>query len=584
MRLLKCSFILSLVVLLFCACGETSDNDGSESDGDAETGESSDGDGENAADGDSENAEALESDGDVEAEDALPPPVTTVTRRLEPTQGFGELCTSSQDQLKIDYCKNPATYERDFSIYFDKGMGFLEEGPGEPFTVREDLGISKGSYGTRTRLAGFVQFTDVHITDEESTLRTASFDSSAIPSALRPQDMYTENVFRDAVDTVRRYNVNGNLDFALITGDSTDTAEKYEMETGLAILVGGEINPDTGEDNDLIEGPGNDPQDPLTSPGIGIPFYYALGNHDQLIMGNWEINEDARAQGSGSDPESGTRDGQTMLVTNDEVPADENRLPLLHTEMINTIMNAGGEPAGHGYSQTNIDENDGYYAFDAPNGAPIRIIVLDTSFRPQGFAGDNLTFVNAVIDRVQFEHFLKPELEDAYAAHKLVIVSSHEQSDHLQNDGFDDGRFITEEELTGTLLSYDNVILHAVGHGHKHQVRVHKNPDANGGYFEVETTSLIDFPQQFRFWEIVANGNGTVSIYTAVVDHQGAEGSMSEYARRLTLVDQQTGWDEVGLWGETADRNMELVVQIPEGWDAYLSEFEGGAIEALELW
>jgi len=25
-------------------------------------------------------------------------------------------------------------------------------------------------------------------------------------------------------------------------------------------------------------------------------------------------------------------------------------------------------------------------------------------------------------------------------------------------------------------------------------------------------------------------------------------------------------------------------VQIPEGWDAYLSEFEGGAIEALELW
>jgi len=587
MRLLKTTFIFIMVILAFTACGGSSDDE-DEVDGDTD-GDVADGDTEDNEDGD---ADAVEADGDeidgdaveAELEDALPTPVTTVSRRLEPTQGFGELCQTAQDRLKIDYCKNPALYEQDFSVYFDEGMGTLEESAGEPFTVRENLGVEKGTYGIRTRLLGFVQFSDVHITDEESPLRTASFDSTSIPSALRPQDMYTENVFRDAVDTVRRYNENGNLDMVLITGDSTDTAEKYEMETSLAILVGGAINPDTGEDNDLVAGPDNDPQDPLTSPGIGIPFYYALGNHDQLIMGNWEIDDAARAQGVGTDPESGSRDGQTMLVTEDAVPADENRLPLLHEEMIGTIMNTDGEPANHGFTQANIDENNGYYAFDAPNGAPIRIIVLDTSFRPQGFDGANLTFVDAVIDRVQYEHFLIPELEDAYAAHKLVIISSHEQSDHLQNDGFDDGRFITQGELVATLLSYDNVILHAVGHGHTHQAYIHKRDDENSGYFEVETTSLIDFPQQFRFWEIVANGNGTVSIYTAAVDHQGAPESMSEYSRRLTLIDQQTGWDEIGLWGEIGDRNMELIVQVPEGWDTYLSDFAGGDIEALELW
>ncbi len=560
MRIEMKFILLAVMIAMFSlACGgDDSDSNDNLSDGDQDTVE----------DGD------VSEDGDAEP---FEPAVTTVSKTLVPEVEFLEFCKDSADRRKLEYCKNPATYEQDFDVYFKKGMGEWSVEDGEPLTLREDLGVAKGEPGTRQAILSWAQFTDVHITDEESPSRTASFDSTSIPSALRPQDMYTQRVFADAIKTINRFIKTGTLDFTLVTGDATDTAQYNEMKALLDIMNGELIDPDSGADDDPVAGENNDGQDPFQAEALEMPFYLALGNHDELIMGNWKINEKAKAVGVGSLPGSGTRRGDDFLVTKEEVPADENRESLYHDEMIDLIMNTPGLPEGHGYTQNNIDENNGYYAFDAPNGAPVRFIVLDTTFRPLGFEGSDTTYVSGVIDRVQFEHFLQPELEDAFNDHKLVVLASHEQSDHLQNDGFDDGRFISEEEFLETTLSYPNIVLHCVGHGHTHRVRIHtpEDADGDGGYFEIETTSLIDFPQQFRFFEMVDNGNGTLSINSAVVDHQGEEGGMSELSRKLTLIDSQTGWDEQGMQGSPETRNIEMIVPIPEGWQGYVSDFEG---------
>ena len=59
------------------------------------------------------------------------------------------------------------------------------------------------------------------------------------------------------------------------------------------------------------------------------------------------------------------------------------------------------------------------------------------------------------------------------------------------------------------------------GHRHINTVTPQPAPAGKGpefGFWEVETASLRDFPQQFRTFEIVRNDNNTVSIFITNVD------------------------------------------------------------------
>ena len=59
------------------------------------------------------------------------------------------------------------------------------------------------------------------------------------------------------------------------------------------------------------------------------------------------------------------------------------------------------------------------------------------------------------------------------------------------------------------------------------------------GFWQVECSSLRDFPQQFRTFEIYLNSDYTVSIVTINVDPAVAAGTPAAKSRRLAIATQQ---------------------------------------------
>ncbi|MFO7481768.1 hypothetical protein, partial [Oceanibaculum nanhaiense] len=90
------------------------------------------------------------------------------------------------------------------------------------------------------------------------------------------------------------------------------------------------------------------------------------------------------------------------------------------------------------------------------------------------------------------------------------------------------------------LSQYSNLILWIAGHRHRNVVtpRPSIDPDyseAEYGFWEVETASLRDFPQQFRTFEILRNSDNTVSIITTDVDPAVKEGSLAATSRSYAV-------------------------------------------------
>ncbi|MGC5189034.1 hypothetical protein ACPXBB_25885, partial [Escherichia coli] len=73
------------------------------------------------------------------------------------------------------------------------------------------------------------------------------------------------------------------------------------------------------------------------------------------------------------------------------------------------------------------------------------------------------------------------------------------------------------EEFVDLLLRYPVVIGWLNGHTHLNQILAHTG--SAGGFWEITTASCIDFPQQQQVVEIVDNRDGTLSLFTTVVDH-----------------------------------------------------------------
>jgi hypothetical protein len=101
--------------------------------------------------------------------------------------------------------------------------------------------------------------------------------------------------------------------------------------------------------------------------------------------------------------------------------------------------------------------------------------------------------------------------------------------------------WVSEMELIETLHNYPNLILWISGHVHRNTITPQPYGDpANGiGFWEVETPSLRDYPQQFRRFQIVRNSEDNISIFVDSVDPAVASPSPAYKSRSYAIGAQQ---------------------------------------------
>jgi len=233
-----------------------------------------------------------------------------------------------------------------------------------------------------------------------------------------------------------------------------------------------------------------------------------------------------------------------------------------------------------------VPENGGYYSFDAEE-FPLRYIVMDTEDRPWlsqgGVSNEQFAWIEQKIR----------EATDSSDPRLVVIMSHHEVEDGLVCIlcDYKDG-----EDLRDLFCEYPNVIMVLNGHGHDNRVLPQQCPEAkpSDGFWEVETSSLIAFPQQTRIAEIAYNYDGTGSVLLTMVNHQSHElGHIADRSRNDSWKDlndplkNRLEVDEEGeIWkitgspdnpeysltgrGSRDDRNVELVFPVSQNIAALL--------------
>ncbi len=500
------------------------------------------------------------------------------------------------------------------------GYRRLTEGAGWPRAVRTELGAAGPRRAeTRTPLTAFVQLTDLHIVDVQTPLRSEYFRERA-GNGWRPQEALS---VPGAVALIERVNsltagpaTGLALGCAVTTGDNTDNNSSLELEWFLTAMSGGRIVPNS-VDPAAYEGVQNSgvdrywhPQSRLrdadkalgfprvdgyleaairevTSPGLHLPWYSTVGNHDLLPGGCYAARQPFFAEYAVGDrklmtlPESiagplfDTLRSHTdprgeafaeMLRTQRRlmrtVTPDERRVPFTAHEYVAAHLLGrftGAGPVGHGYTEANRESGDLYYDFALSGTGPGVVgISLDTTDQGGDYRGSVGTAQLRWLERKLTEH------RDSY-----VVVFSHHTSKSMDNttpDPFrpDDERH-TGAELVELLLAHRNVVAWVNGHSHRNEITPHGGAD--GGFWEVTTASHVDFPQLARVVELADNGDGTLSLFTTLIESaapyrtDGAElgqtGLASLY-RELSLNAPHTPRRRP-LAGTETDRNTELL-------------------------
>ena len=100
--------------------------------------------------------------------------------------------------------------------------------------------------------------------------------------------------------------------------------------------------------------------------------------------------------------------------------------------------------------------------------------------------------------------------------------------------GMSEYSVVTEKDFLDKMHTYPNLILWVAGHRHLNTVTALRSPDPTKpelGFWEVETSSLREFPQQLRTFEIIRNSDNTISIIATNVDPAVKEGSFAAISR-----------------------------------------------------
>lgn len=517
------------------------------------------------------------------------------------------------------------------------GYWELAIGPGEAHRSRTELLARPGAVPAGSvPLLTVAHLSDLHLCDTQSPARGEFLDRwSDLDSPLRehlgiigsyrPQDCLTVQVgaaMVAALNAVGTGPVGGApIDWAIPTGDVTDSAQANELGWYMALLDGGDVVPDSGSP-DRYEGVAGaddwhesywhpDPahhsdgtrrpdrprrlfgfpdapglldalRRPLHSTGLAMPWLAVHGNHDQLVQGNipgvgqfatasmddrkavdfpagWTPEQVGQFVAAIDASEESALNRWAELPTRPITP-DPRRRTITRAEFVDAHFGGRARPAGHGLSHhTDL----AYYRHDHQG---VSVLVLDLVNEHGGWQGS--------MDPTQLG-WLETELTDADTERRLVVLASHHTLADLVNDRSAPGapRRVLTDELTEILDAHPCVVLWLNGHTHITQVTPHRG---RHGWWEVTAPSLIDFPQQARIVELLRAPDGTLTVAVTMVDHAGelpwsgevdSVAAMAGLSRQLSANDWQFDRSDLSRnhrVGTAADRNV--LLHLPAPW------------------
>ncbi|HEX8101445.1 MAG TPA: hypothetical protein VF533_02440 [Solirubrobacteraceae bacterium] len=359
-------------------------------------------------------------------------------------------------------------------------------------------------------------------------------------------------------------------------------------------------------------------QRPFRAEGLDVPWFISRGNHDGLVQGNAPASEDLfrsiavgclkvfpnasfdpkRFEGASDDALFASfGDPQfiaTLLAGAGKTPPDPDRRIVSKAEYKKLIGNRHRN--GFGYVDRRENRRSkgtaSYYAFSPDRG--LRFISLDTVAEGGGQSGN--------LDDPQYR-WLKGELERARRRGELVIAFGHHTLATMSNQRTDEqaGECDPADEpgcdrdprrstplhrgtegaktVRDLLLRSRNVIAYVAGHTHANRVDLFKK--GKRAFWEINTASHIDWPQQSRLIEVMDNRDGTLSLFGTVLDAAApivppppgpaaafSEADLASLARVLSFNDpQREGLEgssgEAEKRGRKQDRNVELLLRDP---------------------
>jgi len=512
-----------------------------------------------------------------------------------------EVYTTRQKAIEPDSVASDANTISpwDPSQFKENGYGLWRYVPGidhgkDPRIMPAGYDVS--SAANTVSLLSFFTLADPHVYDKESPsqpfyLLMNNFEDG-IPGITYTM-LYTTHILDAAIQTVNALHQQKPFDCGLFLGDASNNSQYNELRWYLDVIDGKFITPSSGAHAgaDTI-----DYQKPYQAAGLDktIPWYQTKGSHDNFWFGSNLVNgylgqnyigEDILKLGDDdSDPKvfsertyyMGTVDGSTPYGTiigagpvsttsAIKVAADPNRRSLTMKEWMSECFNTSSNPVGHGFTRTNIDNGFASYSFEPKSNIPIKIIMLDDTQSEEDTVSN---YGNGSLDQARYE-WLISELDKGQAEDKLMIIAAHVPIGVLPfgsgKTGSWDYSYITDTQLIATLQTYPNVILWLAGHQHNNQVTPFHSPDANHpelGFWEVQTASLRDFPQQFRTFDIVRNTDNTISIIITDVDPAVRDGSPAAMSRFYAIAARELYNSPTVLYNPAGTYNAELIKQL----------------------